>query len=181
MPLLGASFGRQTACELENDAASKGIVSGAVRRRLLLGVSSSPAAGALTAAPPSPAVGSCHDDRLRSAAALSLSKHQVATTLATASHHGAPAAVAHRAGVAVLAPADFCNVGRIQQPASRDEPLPRSVRCDIAGTCCRLAVWAGKSRGELDTAGWPRERQGALAKLWRRPSWYFCSKRGTGL
>ena len=70
---------------------------------------------ALTAAPPSPVVESCRDDRLLSAAAVSLSKHQVAATLATASPDGAPAAVAHRDGVAVLAPADFCAVGRVQQ------------------------------------------------------------------
>ena len=70
---------------------------------------------ALGAAPPSPVVGSCRDDRLLSAAALGLSKHEVAATLATASPDGAPAAVADRDGVAVLAPADFCAVGRVQQ------------------------------------------------------------------
>ena len=82
---------------------------------LILGGSSSAVSDALGAAPPSPVVGSCRDDRLLSAAALGLSKHEVAATLATASPDGAPAAVADRDGVAVLAPADFCAVGRVQQ------------------------------------------------------------------
>jgi hypothetical protein len=47
---------------------------------------------------------------LLSAAALSLSKHEVAATLATASPDGAPAAV-HRNGVVVLALA--AAVGRV--------------------------------------------------------------------
>ena len=63
-------------------------------RPLVVGGSSSAASDAVTAAPPSSVVESCRDDRLLRAAALSLSKHEVAATLATASPDGAPAAIA---------------------------------------------------------------------------------------
>ena len=109
------SPGRQLDRAVRDVAPSKAIVSGGVDERLLMGGSSSAVSDALGAAPPSPVVGSCRDDRLLSAAALGLSKHEVAATLATASPDGAPAAVADRDGVAVLAPADFCAVGRVQQ------------------------------------------------------------------
>ncbi len=80
---------------------------------------------ALTVAPPSPVVESHRDDRLRNAAALRLSKREVASPLATASPDGAPAAVARRDGVAVLAPADLCNVRRSNVAAAGDRETAR--------------------------------------------------------
>ena len=70
------------------------------------------------------------DDRLLSAAALRLSKHEIAAaTLAPASPDGAPAAVAHRDSVAVLALADFCAVGREQQSrAAQDRAGARGMK-----------------------------------------------------
>ena len=100
------------------------------RWRVLLGGSSSAASEALTVAPPSPVV-KARDGRLLSAAALRLSKHDVAAALATASPDRAPAAVALPNGVAILAPADFCNVRRIQQSYAADDAAgapPRGQR-----------------------------------------------------
>jgi hypothetical protein len=69
------------------------------------------------------------DERLLSAAALGLSKHEVAETLATASPDRALGAIAHRDSVAVLVAADFCNVGRMQQSrAAHDAAGARPLR-----------------------------------------------------
>lgn len=61
---------------------------------VVLGDSSSAAVDALTVAPPGPVVEPCLEDRLLSAAALRLSKHDVACALATASRGGATLALA---------------------------------------------------------------------------------------
>jgi hypothetical protein len=130
-----------------------------------MGGSSSAVSDALTAAPPSPVVESCRDDRLLSAAALSLSKHEVAATLATASPDGAPAAVADREDVAVRAPADFCAVGRVQQShAAHDAAGARPSRqsaspCGQAPPADRTATprWVGLWLVDADAEAPPTE------------------------
>jgi hypothetical protein len=90
----------------------------------VLGGSSSAVSDALTcSAEPGRRV--APEDRLLSAAALRLSKHDVVSALATASPDGAPAGVARRDGVAVLAPAELCNVRRSNVAAAGDREAAR--------------------------------------------------------
>jgi len=103
--------------------------------------SSSAASGARTAAPPRPVVEPCPDNRLLSAAALRLSKHEVAATLATASTDGTTGRgrPSRRRGSA--------RPRRLLQRPADAKVLRRSRRCrcsSIAGT--RSAVTTTTAR-----------------------------------